>query len=99
MRKSMFEDIALDMQKRLAENNLNTKPSLTKMAECLRSAINICEEVGLNKKANEIISILSFISKNIEKKAASTEDLLNLDLDSEMEEDTEIDEDEDFEDE
>jgi hypothetical protein len=73
IKKSVFEnELIAGMQQELRKQASGQAPDLVKAGECLHAALEILEEVGLQAKANQVLSVLSKIaaehpSKHIQK--------------------------------
>lgn len=65
IKQAVFEDeLVAGMQRKLADNSIEEgMQSLVQAADHLNSAVEILEELGLNKKADQILNILSKIAK------------------------------------
>jgi hypothetical protein len=63
--KKVFEDdLIAGMQQELRKQASSEIPNLVKAAECLHAALEIFEEAGLEKQANQILSLLQKIAAN-----------------------------------
>lgn len=79
MIKKMFEDeIIANMQKEMKKQASSSEkvPQLTKAAECLHSALEIFEQAGIQRSANQILNVMQKIGQKY--KAKPVQELLPL---------------------
>lgn len=70
--KISINEIILGMEKELIKQGQAEQPDLVKAAECLHTALEILEDQGLQKRADQVLSLLDKIGKqsvSIEKSA------------------------------